>query len=268
VSTSATFAALIQAKVGGDSFGLDVAAYVARAVQRYEMLRPRIRTEDIDGTGSSLYATPTGWVPGYSEVLRVEYPVDEVPPVYLDGEDFEVVDLADVAGVRTQKILLHGYSPASSSDDFRLQWKARHTVDATSSTIPANDEEAVGYIGAHLLLIDAATQMSANNPQGLHVDEAVATVEQTDRIFYRSKDMAKAAAALLGVATIFPEEGEAAGQALSMRSIDFDLPYHYGRGGLFELTLPCGLRSALREALTTQGVFDAVAELQKKIGAV
>lgn len=232
MSTSATFAALIQAKVGGDAFGLDVTAYVARAVQRYEMLRPRIITQDVDGTGLSLYATPTGWVVGFSEVLKVEYPVDQVPPVYLEDEDVEVVDLADVAGARVQKILLRGYAPASSSDDFRLQWKARHTVDGSSSTIPANDEEAVGYIGAHLLLIDAATQMSANNPQGLDVDEAVSTVEQTDRIFFRAKDMARCAAALLGVDSIFPEEGQAGAQGLSFRSIDADLPYHEGRGGL------------------------------------
>lgn len=206
-----TFAALISRKVGAlgvDPGQLKVEDFVDPAVRLYERVRPRIVTKDVAGTGVQRYATPGEWSVGLSEVLSVEFPVDQDPPLYLNRAEFEpddvsVLDVADSGNpaVPTQKILFHTEAPGNGTS-FRLRFSAPHAVDQNGSTVVARDEEAVGNYGAHLFCLELMTRfMAARGAADVAAEIALAQAEKIDAIRRAADAFLEAADRLCGVTT-------------------------------------------------------------------
>jgi hypothetical protein len=222
-SSRKTFAALVARKVGAvgvDLGGLNVEDFVSPAVGLYERVRPRIVTEDIAGAGVQRYATPAKWVVDASEFLSVEYPIDEDPPTFLDPNEVQVLDVADVAGAPTQKLLL-GVAP-STGTSFRLRYTAPHTVDATTSSVPARDEEAVANYGAHLLCLELLTRfMGARAAADVAAEIALAQAEKMDAVRRAAGAFLEAADRLCGVAS--GEDGKR--QPVFCDAVDVDVEF-------------------------------------------
>jgi hypothetical protein len=123
--------------------------FILQAVkQRYSKDRPREMVTDITGVNpaSAILALPTGpstppetFEDGFSIIRCIEFPVGNLPPIFLEGEDWLLYRTP--AGV---KIALTSMVP-QTSDTLRVTWTCRHTAPTASvdSTIPDADSEAV-----------------------------------------------------------------------------------------------------------------------------
>ena len=67
----------------------NVDVFVTQAAARYSLDNPRQVAEDITADGTSVMALPSGWVSDFSDILSIESPLDQQPPMYLDRRDWE-----------------------------------------------------------------------------------------------------------------------------------------------------------------------------------
>ena len=101
---------------------------------------PHIILASITGDSTQIYATPTGWINEFSQIISIEYPISEVPPSYLSNDRFQLLNTA----TSTWKIFLKDDAPTSSQT-----FKVRFTAQRDATIIP------VGYIEAFQWLVSA-----------------------------------------------------------------------------------------------------------------
>lgn len=122
-------------------------ASIERAVQEavaiYSTDEPREVTTDITGDGTYTYTLPTGWVDGFSQVIRLEFPAGSQDP-RSDTMKAETGIIYD-AGTGTNKLRMRFHTPGTS-DTIRLTYTVPHTLARASSTIPDPDFEAVACL--------------------------------------------------------------------------------------------------------------------------
>lgn len=153
-------------------------AFILEAVRQYSRDRPRKATADLTGDGTAQnFAVPAAWVPRFSTMLQIEYPVDLVPQEKMDLQDnVEIVEAAD--GVESINLI---QLTLGSGELARIQFTAPHTVDATTSTVPDNDFDAVCNLACgHFCMALAALYAEANDA-GIAAD--VVDHEEKARIF-------------------------------------------------------------------------------------
>src|SRR5260370_1269489 len=122
---------------------------ITQAVKRYSKDRPREMVTDLVGANNALLALPTGpgtppetFEDGFSIVRCIEFPVGNLPPTFLEGEDWLLYRTP--AGL---KIALTSMVP-QAADTLRVTWTVRH-IPGTSggspvaTTVPDADFEAV-----------------------------------------------------------------------------------------------------------------------------
>lgn len=112
-------------------------AAIAAAVLRYSQDRPRVVLADLTSLGGYRLATPAAWVVGFSSVVQIEYPVDQVPPVMLDPLGVGTYRSA------TTVELIELRQPLDAGAVVRLTYTARHVVSGSEDTIPLDDRDAV-----------------------------------------------------------------------------------------------------------------------------
>lgn len=234
-TTSETFLTALSRKVGADRQGLDPSLFVAPAVRLYERFRPREVVTAVTGDGTSEYALASVlplWLVGFSRVLWVEYEVDQTPPSYLDPNDYAVRRVANTGSnseTRVEKLYLSTISP-SASETFRVAYTARHVVDGTYSTIPAEDEEAVADFAAALFLEELAVRYSGLVSQsGLMAEQVIAYTEKAQDARANAKMARKRAREAMGLSAD-GDDGPTTVPSLSV--VDADLSMHEGRGAL------------------------------------
>lgn len=123
------------------------------AIAIYSKHRPAESVKAVTGNAGHDYDAPSGWVDEFSRIIRIEYPVDEVPAEYLDEDDFTIY-----SGPSGKKIRLIADTPAAT-EAFNITF----TIPRTEATIPAPDEDAVANLAAAIcleMLANAFTQTS------------------------------------------------------------------------------------------------------------
>lgn len=84
----------VKSKVKDDSGRLtdgdDYLPAIDAALERYGKHLTRELVKDVPGGGSHDVELPAEWVEEFSRVVRVEYPVDEVPAVLLDADRWHI----------------------------------------------------------------------------------------------------------------------------------------------------------------------------------
>lgn len=186
------------------------AAILQAILQRYSKDRPQEKVTDVPGDGTSDIALPAGYEDGFSILRSLEYPIGNVPPTYL--EDDEWMFYRSPTGL---KIRLLSTKP-TATQNVRVSWTARHAADGT--TVPDWDFEAV---------CDFAGSLGFEGLAGVYAQTGDPTI-QADVVNYRTKaqeylGLAKAARRRyfnhLGI-----EEGAsggaAAGPAISMGDLN------------------------------------------------
>lgn len=134
----------IRARVRTDLHDEDAAAYIwtddvldrhiAHAVNDYSLDAPLEQKDTLTTTAGSRelsVATLTDLI----AIERVEWPTGEFPPRYVGFSSWADTITLDVAG------------EPEAAEDVNVYWLARHTLDASSSTIPAQHEDLVA-VGA------------------------------------------------------------------------------------------------------------------------
>ncbi|MFQ5791394.1 MAG: hypothetical protein ACE5JS_19605 [Nitrospinota bacterium] len=149
----------------------DVDALVVEAVKQYSRYRPRIVVEDVSGDGGFDYpltgasAVLTSWEKGFSEVGKLVYPVDDTSQVEaaVDEDDFAVITKV-VSGSPNDYLRFLAATPLATKI-FRVFYSARHVLDASSSTLPPADDEALANLASALCLeAIAARYLSTKDP--------------------------------------------------------------------------------------------------------
>ena len=140
---------------------------ISTAITRYSRHRPLTKILDIAGSGTNDINVPAEWVPEFSELRSVEYPVGQVPAELLGADDFTVYK--SPAG---EKIRLLTQRP-SAQETLRITI----TVLRTQESIPAVDLNSVADFAASLCLRTLAS---------MYLDTSDPTIG-ADVVNYRSK---------------------------------------------------------------------------------
>jgi len=145
----------------------DFSAAVLEALKRYNRVRPQRLPADIPGNGTHDYALPTGWVPDFSTFESIEYPVGQIPELFIDSRDFKLY-------LTPTATLLRILSDTPSvTESMRAIFTAPHTEE----TVPDQDADAVANLAAANCLRRLATAAGQTSDPTI----------QADTVNYRSK---------------------------------------------------------------------------------
>jgi hypothetical protein len=143
-------------------------------LQRYSKDRPREIVSDVSANGSSDLPLPTSstasFEDGFSTIIKVEYPVGNVPASLLLDEDWEMYRSPSGLQIR-----ILATTPASG-DTIRVTWTARHLNDG--STVADSDFEAV---------CDYAAALCCQTLASIYTQTGDPTI-QADSVNYRTKN--------------------------------------------------------------------------------
>jgi len=162
---------IIRGKVKDDSGKLsdpdDLTNSCTEALNRYSKARPMEAVVDVAGSGTHDVALPNGWVEGFSSILQVEYPVDQIPAETIDHKDYSIY--ATPAG---KKLRILTVTP-DTTETVRQTYTILHTEDS----VPVPDLEAVANLAASICCRILAGALSNTNDPTI----------QADVVNYRSK---------------------------------------------------------------------------------
>lgn len=89
-----------------------------RAVTDYGNNASQTVAVSITGNGTSLYSLSTvlgaWWKPHRTVIYRIEYPIGQMPPEYLDAEDWQLYDDGTAQDGSNIKLMLNGITPTAS----------------------------------------------------------------------------------------------------------------------------------------------------------
>lgn len=140
---------------------LDVDDALRLAVSRYSKDRPRRVVEDVAAPGGQVLDLPTAWVPGFSDIQQIEYPVGDVPPNLL--ESWEIYQAP-----ATESVLIPESIDGGAT--VRITFTVFHTLDDSTDTIPVVDREAVASYAAALLCDQLAAQYAGDGDSTIQAD--------------------------------------------------------------------------------------------------
>ena len=192
-------------------------AAIALAAERYSSDRPRLAVEDLTGDGTKLLDLPAAWVPDFSAIEAIEYPVGGVPPVFLERDAWDLYTSPDA----TQIMFLT--APADAAV-VRVSFTIKHTLSLSADTIPAVHREAVSGWAAALLLDQLASRFSGDSASSIQAD-VVDHTSKAAEYASRARNLRKQYHDGLG---IDPKRSVPAGAVVNL-----DLPDSRGRDRIF-----------------------------------
>ena len=119
---------------------------VLAAVKRYSQHKPQSLVHEFAGDGGYDYSLPNDWVKGFSRITQVEYPYDQQQPNVIAKEAW-MLFLKLVNSTQTLVLRFLAISPVAG-EYVRITYTIPHVVDETSSTVFANDFDAVCSLAA------------------------------------------------------------------------------------------------------------------------
>ena len=135
---------------GGKISSNDYARIIQAALTRYSNDRPDALVVDVRGNGSHDYALPSGCNEGFSEVLSIEFPIGQVPPVFLNDA---IDDAWTIYQSPTGKLLRLLYVEPTAAEQFRVAI----SIPRTDETILDMDVDAFCNLAASFCLEELAT---------------------------------------------------------------------------------------------------------------
>lgn len=192
---------------------------IIAAVEIYSRHRPDEKLIDLTGNGTHDYAISslTGWIEGYSQVMRIEYPVGKVPEELMDDDEFGIY--TSPSGKRLR--LLNDAPPATA------HFYVTITIPRLITTIRDTDVIAFSYLAAALCLEELANIYTQTSDPSMAAD-AVNYHSKGQEYAARAKALRKLYGDHLGV-----KEDQSVGPALSTADVDVNYP-----GGTDRLTHP------------------------------
>jgi hypothetical protein len=168
----ATLVDLIRIKVKDDSGKLtdpdDLISAATEALNRYSKARPLEVVVDIPGTGGTHDVDlPIDWIEGFSTILQVEYPVDQVPARIIPRHHYLIY--SSPTGKKLRVMVAY----PTAAEMVRQTYTILHSEDS----VPAVDLEAVANLAASICLRQLAAAYGQTSDSTI----------QADTVNYRSK---------------------------------------------------------------------------------
>ena len=132
---------------------------IPAAVDHYSQDRPLMKAMLTDGTGERKHSLPDDWRPGFSNILRIEYPYGREYPQYVRDNDFSVMLDVDSEGNVVHMLRFLGGLVPQEDEQFLTFYTAQHEVTETKTTIPDSDFQAVAYLLTHRICISLAGRL-------------------------------------------------------------------------------------------------------------
>lgn len=143
---------------------------IATAVARYSKDRPSQKVEDIVAPGGYLLPLPSAWEADFSQVLSLEYPIGNVPPIMISAQDYELYTSPSGVSIMVR-------SGFNANENVRATFTVAHEVSLSADTVPFGDREAVCCLAAASLCDQLA---------GLYSGDSDSTI-QADSVNHQSK---------------------------------------------------------------------------------
>jgi hypothetical protein len=197
---------------------------VNQAIYRHSKSKPREVVEDMVGTGAFYYALSglTYWSETFSQVLKVEYPVDDT------DEDPEVLDPSTEWAVYQRpggKYLYFLTDEPATTESMRITYTAMHTVShGTDSTVNDEDDEAFMSLCACMFCRLLASAYSLDQDSTIDAD-SVQHSNKAQNYRDMAKDFCREYYNYIGIS----EDGR---PQAAVATKDLDLPYPTGHGRL------------------------------------
>lgn len=194
---------------------------VEHAIQRHSKWSPRDVVEDFPGDDGFAYALSglTYWNDNFSNILSVEYPVDDTDetPEILDPSEWKVYERP--AG----KYLYFVSKKPKSTEEIRIKYTAYHTVSAgVDSTIEVHHEEAFQSLCACLYCRNLSAAYSLDQDSTIEAD-AVQHATRAQQYRDMAIDFCNDYKLFMGI-----NENTPAG-AVGIKDLDLQYPPGYGR---------------------------------------
>ncbi len=126
----------------------EIDAFIQEAIGIYSRHRPLEKVAEIAGDGSYSYSLPEDWENGFSVIKKIEYPVGEQEPCYLDSARYLLYQDDTATKLRFLQ------DTPTAAETFLLTYTIRHSVAAGSpepeGTIVLGDFDAVCNLAAAL----------------------------------------------------------------------------------------------------------------------
>jgi hypothetical protein len=124
---------------------------IQAAVELHSTFLPRVKVQVMTGVSNDRSAVPTGWIDDVSELIRVEFPLHDTPPTYLEAEDdVTIISAPTAASARFKLLFLHDVPGAT--ERFAVHYTKPHVFGSTASqnTIQDNHVQAISHLAAAL----------------------------------------------------------------------------------------------------------------------
>lgn len=162
---------LIRSKVKDDSGKLsdpdDLTSACTEALNRYSKARPLEVVVDIPGSGNHDVDLPIDWIEGFSSILQVEYPVDQVPARIIERRFCQLY-----ASPTGKKLRIWTINPTAAE-----MVRPTYTILHSEDSVPVVDLEAVANMGASVCCLALAARCGNTSDPTI----------QADVVNYRSK---------------------------------------------------------------------------------
>jgi hypothetical protein len=120
--------------------------FLNEAIRRYSKIVPNKIVHDFQGDGTSYdFALPSTYIFGFSSISQVEYPADERIPLFIDDDEWMILQ----SSANAYSMRLINYTP-TSSEKVRISFNGVHTVTTTASSIINMDMDAVCNLASAL----------------------------------------------------------------------------------------------------------------------
>lgn len=182
-------------------------AYINEAFGLYSKFRPLIKSSNIAGTGIKSYSLFEDWIPEFSAIREIEYPLDSVPPEYYDKSEYRVGKNAD-----GEDYLIFADSLANGKT-VRVFYTTLHTWltaqnnDPQVATVSDGDFYCICNLASYKYCIALAALYGATSNAALNSD-VVSFDNKIDPYRRLAKEFLGQAAGWLGVSVAEIETGK------------------------------------------------------------
>jgi len=154
----------VQDKKGILSDPSDYEEHIKDAVKEYSRRKPYIEAVKLEGTGNTYFNITdslNNWENDFSWIFKIEYPLSQVPPQYLNDNAYEVTRMDD-GDIWCR---FREYIVPNDSEEFTVRFAKRNTIDDSGTTVPESDKNAVCCLAAAKCLRSIADYyLNTNDP--------------------------------------------------------------------------------------------------------
>ena len=157
---------------------------IVAAVYRYSEDRPQEKAQDLTPASANYLPLPAAWELDFSNLRSLEYPINNVPPTFLDQARYKFYRAP--AGLQIQL----NDAVAVAANNVRATFTIKHVVDAGADTIPIQHRQAVAAWAGAICCDQLAAFYSSGTDSTIQAD-SVQQQSKAQEYTKRARDLRK-----------------------------------------------------------------------------